>query len=678
MGNDTLNLNRTTVTTDLTINYSNSNNGTVSDGTTFREVEYFEINTGSGNDTINLSAANNVLVNSGAGNDVVMAGAGSDELYGEQGDDTLDGGVGNDYLDGGAGNDILNGGAGDDYLNTGTGVDTVVGGTGNDTLRLDRTTVTTDLTLTINYSSSNSGTVSDGTTFREVEKVYINTGSGNDLIDIATATNQIGVFGGAGNDVITAGAGNDSLYGQEGNDTINGGDGIDRIDGGDGDDILNGGAGDDYGGLYDGGGLYGGAGNDILDGGAGNDYLDPGTGVDTIIGGTGYDTLKLNRTTVTTDLTINYSNSNNGTVSGGTTFREVERVYIDTGSGNDTIDLSAANDVSVNSGAGNDIIRAGVGNDYLYGQQGNDTLDGGAGNDYLYGEQGNDTLNGGAGNDILGGNAGNDTLDGGAGDDDLDPGTGVDTIIGGTGYDTLRLDRTTDLTVNYSNSNNGTVSDGTIFREIERVYINTGNGNDTIDLSAANNVLVNSGAGNDIITAGVGSDTLNAGGGNDILIGVNANSLTPGFGERDTLTGGAGVDRFILGTSTWIAYDDLNTATSGTNDYAFITDFKASEDIVQLRGVRSEYRLEVSGSNTNLYIDKAGNEPDELIAVFERVSSLNLNTSAFDFTTPNEDYFDLLVGTIIAPTAAFLGQQAEVVWTIANQGTIGATGGWGL
>jgi hypothetical protein len=55
--------------------------------------------------------------------------------------------------------------------------------------------------------------------------------------------------------------------------------------------------------------------------------------------------------------------------------------------------------------------------------------------------------------------------------------------------------------------------------------------------------------------------------------------------EIDTLTGGTGTDRFILGTTVTLLYDDSNTTTAGTADYALITDFNPTEgDTIELQG----------------------------------------------------------------------------------------------
>ena len=639
---------------------------------------------GSGNDSITGTAARDFL-NGGDGDDILRGGAGDDDqkyindyfsylstggLFGGNGNDQLFGEAGNDYLDGGAGNDLLDGGEGDDKLLPGSGIDTIIGGAGIDGLYLDFSSST--IGITVNYTDINQGTVSNGTTFNTIEFVSLTTGSGNDIINVSAATTG---------SIITSGAGNDSITGTAARDFLNGGDG---------DDILRGGAGDDdqkyindyfsylsTGGLFGGNGndqLFGEAGNDYLDGGAGNDLLDggegddkllPGSGIDTIIGGAGIDGLYLDFSSSTIGITVNYTDINQGTVSNGTTFNTIEFVSLTTGSGNDIINVSAATTGSIiTSGAGNDSIIGTAARDFLNGGDGDDILRGGAGdddqnyiNDYfsylstggLFGGNGNDQLFGEAGNDYLDGGAGNDLLDGSEGDDKLVPGSGIDTIIGGAGIDFLDLDLSTataNLTITYTDANNGTVSNGTTFNTIERTRIATGSGNDVIILTAstAGNTFapaneVYAGAGNDQVTGGNSVDRLYGQAGNDTLVGVNASSATPGLGEVDYLSGGAGADRFILGDAANIYYDDRNTTTSGDNDYAAIADFNPLEDTIQLKGSASDYRLELNarGTATNLYVDKPGSEPDELIAVLENVSGLTSSAPAFVYVQPNSE-----------------------------------------
>ena len=311
-----------------------------------------------------------------------------------------------------------------------------------------------------------------------------------------------------------------------------------------------------------------------------------------------------------------------------------------------------------------------------------DTITGTSGNDTINAGTGDDTVDGGAGNDTINAGFGIDTVDGGAGDDTIDAGFGRKIVDGGAGNDLLIADYSAYISpryagsigVNgrpflgiyswsyatignrpYSNGNGGfngrytvdsSFSDGlketytseVNFSNIERFqitgtsrndYITTGDGNDTI----------NGGAGDDVITARAGNDTINGGAGDDTISGAGYNTIYSfnqknpnlGKGEIDTLTGGAGSDKFILGGINWIAYDDGLTNNAGTSDYAKITDFNP-DDVIQLSGSSSYYLLTVSGANTNLYINKPGTEPDELIAILENRTGLSLTGNYFSYS----------------------------------------------
>lgn len=64
----------------------------------------------------------------------------------------------------------------------------------------------------------------------------------------------------------------------------------------------------------------------------------------------------------------------------------------------------------------------------------------------------------------------------------------------------------------------------------------------------------------------MGNDRLVGGKSKDILTGVDPSGATPGVGEFDTLTGGAGKDLFILRDTAKFYYNDCNNATPGTGD----------------------------------------------------------------------------------------------------------------
>ncbi|AKE63138.1 Alkaline phosphatase [Microcystis aeruginosa NIES-2549] len=591
-------------------------------------------------------------------------------------------------LYGGAGNDTLDGGDGDDYLDPGEGIDSVIGGAGNDQVLLNYSSDTNS--LTINYTDANNGTVSNGETIKEIESFNLYLGSGNDTVNLSAATGVIYAEGGLGNDNITGGKAYDNLHGGEGNDTLDGGDGRDGLYGEEGDDYLQGGTDNDnpdyWNGNWQVGGLYGGAGNDTLDGGDGDDYLDPGEGIDSVIGGAGNDQVLLNYSSDTNSLTINYTDANNGTVSNGETIKEIESFNLYLGSGNDTVNLSAATGVIyAEGGLGNDNITGGKAYDNLHGEAGNDTLDPGLGSDYADGGTETDTLkvdyfslstnitstvpnNGGgtisttgnsvnyvniekfdittgSGNDnLIGGNL-DDTLKGGAGDDILNGGTGVDILQGGVGDDSYIIDELGD-TINENASEGKDLIQASVSYSIETIanvenitltgtnnLSATGNSlNNTLTGNSGNNTLTGN-AGNDTLEGGAGNDSLNGGDGNDRLIGVNSTAATPGVGEIDTLEGGTGADRFILGDATKAYYDDGNTSANGTADYALIKNFNINEDKIQLSGAKSNYILAnspITGvSGTGIFLDKPVTEPDELIAVVEGVTGLDINGNAF-------------------------------------------------
>ena len=100
--------------------------------------------------------------------------------------------------------------------------------------------------------------------------------------------------------------------------------------------------------------------------------------------------------------------------------------------------------------------------------------------------------------------------------------------------------------------------------------------------------------GNDVLIGGTGNDVLKGENDNDILIGVDPLSTIAGRGEYDTLTGGKGVDRFVLGDTKLVYYNDGNNTNKGLSDYAAILDFDVKEgDVIQLKGTASDYILTV-------------------------------------------------------------------------------------
>ena len=298
-----------------------------------------------------------------------------------------------------------------------------------------------------------------------------------------------------------------------------------------------------------------------------------------------------------------------------------------------------------------DTINGTLGDDTIYGWanggntnslSGNDTLNGADGNDNLFGGTGNDSLIGELANDTLDGGLGIDTLNGGVGDDTYVIDSATDTITEATnsGIDTIRSSVPYTLRANLENLRltgtrtiNGTGNNvnNIVFGNIANNTLNGRGGDDTLDGNLGNDTL-NGDEGNDSLQGGPGNEVLNGGSGNDILIGVfPGSSLPPGLGETDTLTGGVGLDRFVLGDAINVYYDDKNTTNAGFGDLATITDFNPSEDQIELKGLPKNYRLQSVGANTQIFLDKPGAEPDEIIGIVQGVVNLRLDSNDFLF-----------------------------------------------
>ncbi len=198
-----------------------------------------------------------------------------------------------------------------------------------------------------------------------------------------------------------------------------------------------------------------------------------------------------------------------------------------------------------------------------------------------------DDLIGTSGDDIIDALAGDDTLKGLGGDDNLLGNDDNDKLIGNGGNDTL--------------------------------------------IGGAGNDHLLAGNGNDSLIGGAGNDKLLGGKGNDILIGVDDSSATPGAGEKDTLKGQDGADRFILGDSNAVFYDDNGaTVAEGRLGKAIISDFVIGEDIIQLNGSASNYNLQITNNgSTNIF--ETSDSVQELIGVVKGVALDLNNATQFDF-----------------------------------------------
>lgn len=449
----------------------------------------------------------------------------SDTVFGDAGNDTLRGLNGNDALSGDAGNDVLQGGAGNDTLSGGSGIDRAFE-FGN-----------------FNFTLTNTQLIGNGV---------------DSLVSIEAAT----IIGGTSNNSINAQAftGSTVLDGREGNDFIQGGSGADSIRGRDDNDALLGNNGNDT--------LRGDAGNDTLRGGLGNDVLSGGTGIDQVLDAGN----------------INFTLSNTQLIGNGVdSLASIERVRIDGGNSNNTMNASAYSGTASLFGFG--------GNDFLEGGFGFDSLRGGNNNDVLEGNSGNDTLRGDSGNDVLIGGIGNDSIDGGSGTDRvIDSGnfnfTLTNTQLAGNGFNSLS--------------------------SIEQATITAGSGNNSITATSFSGSTVVLGlGGNDTIRGGSGTDSLRGGTGNDFLQGNSGNDILRGEDGDDILRGNAGNDNLVGGTGTDRVVESGNFNYTLTNSQLLGngTDSLSSIEAATLVAGSSGNIINASGfSGTTTILARSGND----------------------------------------------------------------------
>ena len=175
-----------------------------------------------------------------------------------------------------------------------------------------------------------------------------------------------------------------------------------------------------------------------------------------------------------------------------------------------------------------------------------------------------------------------------------------------------------------------------------------GDGNDNLYGQYGNDTIYGEN-GNDNLYGYRGNDTLIGGLGNDLIVGAGLQYTSTtgpqsfGEGEIDTLTGGQGKDTFQLwggGGRTGIR---VHYNSKSAEDYALITDFNPSEDVIeltknagygQLSAVKYSLGASPAGlpSGTGIYVENSTGTK-EVIAVLQNVSpnSLSLDGSYFSY-----------------------------------------------
>ena len=599
---------------------------------------------GEGNDYYIVDNALDVVVESvspSGGNDTVESAA----SY------TLSGGIENLVLKGsatiGMGSSINNAITGNSLANTldgGLGDDTLSGEGGNDFYIVDSAL---DVVLESNSSLGGNDTINSGVNYTlggGVENLMLRgtaaIGVGNSLNNIITGTSLANTLdGGLGNDTLSGEGGNDYYIVDsaldvvfEGATSLGGNDTVEStasytLSGGVENLLLKGTAAIGVGSSIN-NAITGNSLSNTLDGGLGNDTLSGEGGNDFYIVDSALDVVIESMSSLGGNDTI--SSTANYTLSGG-----VENLMLRgtaaIGVGNSLNNIITGNSLAntLDGGLGNDSLSGEGGNDFYIIDSINDIVveTAAAGTDSVLSNTSGYMLAGNAevlilGNEVASGTGNSlaNTLIGNASNNTLNGGEGNDSLVGGAGSDYYIIDSLSD-----------TIIEG-VSVGIDSVLANitgyTLSGNTEV-LMLGNAIA--SGTGNSLDNLLIGnsiSNSLFGGLGNDSLQGASFGNIA----QKDTLTGGDGIDAFILGNGVGCFYDDGDTLTSGTANFAYIVDFNASQDKLVLSGVASDYTFVASDTGvvgltgSGFYgLFREQGVADELVAILKSANSTTLN-----------------------------------------------------
>ena len=388
--------------------------------------------------------------------------------------------------------------------------------------------------------------------------------------------------------------------------------------------------------------LYGTAGNDELLGLGGNDRLVASGGNDILNGGDGTDIADYRN--LDEDITLTSRGILNKSGGGQDKLVEIESIWGNTNRVN-TIDASSAN----GTGAGidvdlsQDMLRVFIPSlgyrDLTIKNFSN--IIGTDRSSRFVGNYRDNKITGGNSNDYIVGSRGFDTLDGGGGFNTLDysglgravkilprgkidkSGFGTDTvnnfskIIGATNQansiDASVGADAASLNVNLANNSLGINIPGfgsQQFEVINFVNVTGSKNNDTIVGGNVDSKLVGGG----------GNDTVSGGSGNDRITGTNRTAR--GVGEVDSLSGGGGSNKFILGDNRGAYY-----LGGGSSDYAMINDFNLFSDSIDLGSLRN-YSFATEGSGTIDLFAGSDVSNRDLIAKIQLASGSTLKQTA--------------------------------------------------
>jgi Ca2+-binding RTX toxin-like protein len=410
-------------------------------------------------------------------------------------------------------------------------------------------------------------TVSGGTaTVANTSLIQVFGQNGQDAITLSEANGALPaahLFGGSGNDTLTAGSGADQLFGQAGNDTLLGKGGADLLFGGSENDTLTSGDGDDQ--------AFGQGGDDRI-------VWNPGDDTDLNEGGDGTDTVEVNGGNGAEQFTA----TANGT---RVRFDRVTPAPF-------SLDIGTSERLVLNANGGDDSFSATGNLAALIGI----TVDGGTGNDTIRGGNGADTLLGGDGTDFVDGNQGNDTAFLGAGDDTFqwDPGDGSDIVEGQSGADQMAFNGANISEKTEVSANGARVR---FTRDVAAITMDLNDVETIVDktLGGADNVIVGDMSGTDLTS--VVADLSAAGGGDDAAADTVTASATNG--DDVVSVSGSGPNAQIAGLAARVS----------------VPGAIAGSDRVAVKGLPGDDVLDASGlaANSALLTLDGGDGDDVLI-----------------------------------------------------------------
>ncbi len=391
--------------------------------------------------------------------------------------------------------------------------------------------------------------------------------------------------------------------------------------------------------------------NNVLSGLGGNDVFQATQGFDNVNGGDGFDVISY--AGLNTAITIKPAGEVDKGALGSDSIFRVERVI---GAANQAnkIDASSASDVSIFVNLPGRLLQVfGIPNAGILSTEVFNFVDviGTQTGDAIVGSNVNNFIDGQNGDDFITASVGNDTILGGDGFDTIDYSVlnaAVTILPGGTvnkggtrGIDTaFRVEKFIGAAGKANTVNGATASVGIFFDvslaaqflnvfnvpgigQISQFVENFANvvgtrGDDFIEGSSGNNVL-DGGGGSDDIFGGEGNDTLTGGAGNDFITGeggsdrINGtNSSARGRNEIDTLIGGEGSDRFVLGDANGSFYKATSFPSSDFGSFgfggfaqaAFIQQLDALDRLELGRG--ETYQARGTAAGFDLYVGNSG------------------------------------------------------------------------